>query len=289
MSRAGGARLSASQRRGGLAWAAAAFSLGLHLALGAWLLRQPVKELPLVIGAEAVEMRWQENAGGAPPAQPPEAPPAPAEAEALPPPAEPPPALRAEPSPTMLAEPSPAMLAEPPPPPAEQATPPVPAPVPAPTPPPPTRAAAPSPPADDLPLPAPPPPAPPAPRQAARPAPAAAPTPAPAPAEESHVRLGPSLGLGETRQPRLPDGKCLEQVPYPPEAERYGWTGRVALRLRLADDGRVVVAEVQESSGYPALDEAARASAKSCRFEPALREGRAVWSSVRASVTFRLR
>ncbi len=44
---------------------------------------------------------------------------------------------------------------------------------------------------------------------------------------------------------------------YPPEAIAAGLEGEVVLLLTLADDGRIVVAEIARSSGHPLLDQAA--------------------------------
>ena len=41
-----------------------------------------------------------------------------------------------------------------------------------------------------------------------------------------------------------------------------------------------------KSSGFPALDDWARTRIKRCRFAPALRDGRPVWSSYNTSVYF---
>ncbi|MBE9605477.1 energy transducer TonB [Acetobacteraceae bacterium H6797] len=93
---------------------------------------------------------------------------------------------------------------------------------------------------------------------------------------------------GEARLAALRTPECLVPVTYPEQAREAGWAGRVLLKMRVSNDGRTVFVEVQESSGWAVLDEAARLAAKRCRFEPALRDGRAVWSTVRLPITFTL-
>ncbi len=53
---------------------------------------------------------------------------------------------------------------------------------------------------------------------------------------------------------------------YPSRARRQGWQGTVDVELRIAADGGVETAHVGTSSGYPALDDAALASARRSRF-----------------------
>lgn len=58
--------------------------------------------------------------------------------------------------------------------------------------------------------------------------------------------------------PRLEGpGVRVTQPEYPPSSRRKGEQGRVTLKLLVAETGRISTAEVLESSGYPALDEAA--------------------------------
>ena len=56
---------------------------------------------------------------------------------------------------------------------------------------------------------------------------------------------------------------------YPEMARRWGWEGIAAVRITVAADGRVVNAELLESSGYDALDRAAlKVVTESWSFEP---------------------
>ncbi|MDB5368591.1 MAG: hypothetical protein JWP20_149, partial [Roseomonas sp.] len=105
------------------------------------------------------------------------------------------------------------------------------------------------------------------------------------------VRLGagaiPAVMPGpETRAGRPRELACSDATDYPDDLRAAGIRGDVVLRLRLTDKGRVIEARVAESSGHLRLDEAARAGVRRCRFNPALRDGVPVWSSLTWRVTF---
>jgi TonB family protein len=76
---------------------------------------------------------------------------------------------------------------------------------------------------------------------------------------------------------------------YPPEAYRQGIEGEVRLRLYVDSAGRVVPesTRVASSSGTPALDSAAMASAADLRFAPAHRAGVPVAATFQQPVIFR--
>ncbi|HVX88502.1 MAG TPA: energy transducer TonB [Gemmatimonadales bacterium] len=78
-------------------------------------------------------------------------------------------------------------------------------------------------------------------------------------------------------------------VEYPPALYQQGIEGRVLLRL-YADSTGVLVPEstkVAESSGYPAFDSSAVASAKFLTFAPGRRNGVAVAMSFTQPILFR--
>lgn len=60
---------------------------------------------------------------------------------------------------------------------------------------------------------------------------------------------------------------------YPKIAVDMGSEGKVYVLLLLDVDGRALRAEIQKSSGYPALDEAAVASVRQWKFTPAIAPG----------------
>lgn len=69
------------------------------------------------------------------------------------------------------------------------------------------------------------------------------------------------------RQPVRP--AKAERPPYPQIAREQGWEGTVVLRLQVDRRGMVTSVTTQKSSGFPLLDESAKQSVKSWRFEPA--------------------
>lgn len=215
------------------------------------------------------------------------------------------PARPPEPSPPLRvallwAEPSPAEAARPAP-----AEPPLPGPptlVPAPpdppgwaTPaPPPVPPLPPAPPLMLADLPAPPPPAPPAaapeptaeaPRPAPRPAPAPRRTATPAATPAANAGAGPA---GPSSPPSPDPGFRNIGPAYPELARQRGQEGVVVLELRVSAEGRVLAAEVAQSSGHPMLDAAAQRAAQGWRFRPALEAGRPVEARLSSTVRFRL-
>jgi protein TonB len=92
------------------------------------------------------------------------------------------------------------------------------------------------------------------------------------------VRLGP-LETGFSRV-QDPDKVVTQARPgegnlpplYPPGSERRGEQGTVVLRIRVDALGHATQVDVIESSGYPALDAAARARLATWRFRPGQRE-----------------
>lgn len=73
---------------------------------------------------------------------------------------------------------------------------------------------------------------------------------------------------------------------YPPGALAQGWEGQVLLRLQIAADGSVQQVLIERSSGYEALDRAARRAARSWLFYPARQDGVPVAADVRVPVVF---
>jgi protein TonB len=63
---------------------------------------------------------------------------------------------------------------------------------------------------------------------------------------------------------------------YPAAAIRERRQGRVVVRMLVSAEGKVTSAEIQKSSGWPDVDAAALATAKSWKFTPARRDGQPV-------------
>ncbi|MFC7737512.1 TonB family protein [Roseomonas sp. GCM10028921] len=78
------------------------------------------------------------------------------------------------------------------------------------------------------------------------------------------------------------------QLTYPEAARRTGETGEVGLTLRVAEDGRVIAADIDRSSGFGTLDDAARMTALRWRFQSAKRDGVAVTTYPKVVATFSL-
>ncbi|MCC2974201.1 energy transducer TonB [Massilia sp. IC2-476] len=74
---------------------------------------------------------------------------------------------------------------------------------------------------------------------------------------------------------------CARPV-YPEEEFKQNHEGTVTLRFLIGADGRVKDSRMVKSSGYPALDEAARAGLVKCRFHPPMADGKPVdaWTHI---------
>lgn len=75
---------------------------------------------------------------------------------------------------------------------------------------------------------------------------------------------------------------------YPRAAQAQGAQGTTSLELLIGTDGVVQESRLARSSGYPQLDEAARAALGACRFAPALRDGAPVQQWASTSYVWRL-
>jgi protein TonB len=179
------------------------------------------------------------------------------------------------PPPPPKIDPPPAPL---PPPPQPQAPPPV-----APAPPPPVAAPSPTPPAQVPPVEVAVAPST-APKQAitavanSNPQPAPAPVPATAAAPAAPARAAPP-----TRTPASVSAAQCDKPDYPSASRRMEEEGTVSLRFLVGVDGKVIQSEIEKSSGFKRLDEAARAGLSKCRFQPATVDGRPeqAWASMK--------
>jgi protein TonB len=106
-------------------------------------------------------------------------------------------------------------------------------------------------------------PAQPAPPPTAAAVPQAPPAPvAPAPAAKTSVYI--SADYAATNRKPV----------YPSMSMRYGEQGTVVLRVLVKADGTAGQVEIKSSSGYPLLDESAKATVQSWRFRPATSDGK---------------
>jgi periplasmic protein TonB len=141
---------------------------------------------------------------------------------------------------------------------------------------------------------------PPADKTAASPGPpetghAAQPAPPPAPpASTVQVNLDldgqPGWGLVDPRTiAASPDDRYVNKpASYPRAAAERGEEGTVTLVTLVAPDGHAESVQVERSSGYPALDSAARDAIARWHFRPAIRGGVPVESEMRQEYHFRL-
>jgi protein TonB len=131
-------------------------------------------------------------------------------------------------------------------------------------------------------------PAPPASQQAAS-HPANPPVPKPAEARSPPPREAPVFNLEGTESdsnavaqgarilPAMPDNRFRNRPPpYPADAEMRGQHGMVVVVIHVSENGIATGAEVTESSGVEALDQAAVAAVRKWRFHPAMRAGRTI-------------
>jgi len=95
-----------------------------------------------------------------------------------------------------------------------------------------------------------------------------------------------AAACGATRGPTIVG--ALAAPTYPAKARSRGWEGRVVLLLSIDARGRVVAADVAESSGRPALDQAALEAARDWTFAPALENDAPVAGTLRVPVKFEL-
>ena len=119
---------------------------------------------------------------------------------------------------------------------------------------------------------------------AAPPAPAAVTavtsTPTP-PAPATPAAAGPKTDA--VRTAAVVNAAQCEKPDYPSASRRLEEEGTVHLRFLVGVDGKVIQAEVEKSSGYKRLDEAARAGLSRCQFRPATVDGKPeqAWASMR--------
>jgi TonB family protein len=86
---------------------------------------------------------------------------------------------------------------------------------------------------------------------------------------------------GVTQKALLDFNSCAKPM-YPESDLRERHQGTVALAFKVGQDGKASASNVQHSSGFPGLDEAARVALEKCSFKPALKDGQPVeaWTLV---------
>ncbi|MCE2782043.1 energy transducer TonB [Limnohabitans sp.] len=112
---------------------------------------------------------------------------------------------------------------------------------------------------------------------------AAAPATAPAAAAPAVAASARATAPAPTRTAAGVNVSQCEKPEYPSASRRLEEEGTVALRFLVGVDGKVIQSEVEKSSGFKRLDEAARAGLSKCQFRPALVDGKPeqAWASMK--------
>ncbi len=106
----------------------------------------------------------------------------------------------------------------------------------------------------------------------ATPQPPAPPAVAPAAVKSESIRTSAVVNSANCEKPE-----------YPSASRRMEEEGTVSLRFLIGPDGKVLQSEIEKSSGYKRLDEAARAGLSRCQFKPATVDGKPeqAWASMK--------
>jgi protein TonB len=128
--------------------------------------------------------------------------------------------------------------------------------------------------------------------QSAASASAASITPAIASAAAPAAASSPTATLASASMQRvsasLQASASCQKMPYPELSSRREEQGTVHLKLLIGADGRVLESQVEQSSGYARLDEAARAGLSKCQFKPGTVDGKPEPSWASMKYTWRL-
>ena len=90
----------------------------------------------------------------------------------------------------------------------------------------------------------------------------------------------PDMAAAAGKQSAVVDFRSCAKPEYPKDELRQNHQGTVTMRFLVATDGKVKDAQVGKSSGFPALDEAARSAIATCSFAPGTSDGKPVESWV---------
>lgn len=109
------------------------------------------------------------------------------------------------------------------------------------------------------------------------------PAPAPAAPAQPNVTLPSKASPPVRTAAGVSTGANCEKPDYPAASRRMEEEGTVSLRFLVAVDGKVIQSEIEKSSGYKRLDEAARAGLSKCQFRPATVDGKPeqAWASIK--------
>jgi periplasmic protein TonB len=107
-----------------------------------------------------------------------------------------------------------------------------------------------------------------------------------APPVSAPVVAAPAKAVAKTGA-TLAKGSC-EEPDYPPVSARAREEGSVLLEFTVSPEGKVVQSKVISSSGFPRLDEAAKAAYSRCKFTPATRDGQPIQDSTKVRYNWTL-
>ena len=102
------------------------------------------------------------------------------------------------------------------------------------------------------------------------------------------VTAPPVVRAEPVRTAAVVNSANCEKPEYPSASRRLEEEGTVSLRFLVGTDGKVIQAEVEKSSGYKRLDEAARAGLSRCAFKPATVDGKPEQGWATMKYTWRL-
>ena len=90
------------------------------------------------------------------------------------------------------------------------------------------------------------------------------------------------------RTPAVVNSANCAKPEYPSASRRLEEEGTVSLRFLVGTDGKVIESEVEKTSGYKRLDEAARAALSRCQFRAATVDGKPEQGWATMKYTWRL-
>lgn len=110
----------------------------------------------------------------------------------------------------------------------------------------------------------------------------------PAPPPPVVVAAPPPPPAPVVRTPAVVNSANCAKPEYPSASRRLEEEGTVSLRFLVGVDGKVIESEVEKSSGYKRLDEAARAALSRCQFRAATVDGKPEQGWATMKYTWRL-
>jgi protein TonB len=93
----------------------------------------------------------------------------------------------------------------------------------------------------------------------------------------------PAVTSATVRTSAVVNSANCDKPDYPIASRRMEEEGTVSLRFLVGADGKVVQSEIEKTSGFKRLDEAARAGLSKCTFKPATVDGKPeqAWASMK--------